>query len=83
MVVEKLFGLPGPVHHLIVNAGDVEHQAHHQAEACTQHINNDRQSEQWKRARRSLYSQSRQLHQCGEGLRGGQSHGTWSDHTKQ
>lgn len=33
MVVEELLGLPGPVHHLIINTGDVEHQAHHQTEA--------------------------------------------------
>lgn len=45
MVVEELLGLPGPVHHLVINAGDVEHQAHHQTEACTQHINNDSKSE--------------------------------------
>lgn len=42
VVVEELFGLSGPVHHLIINTGDVEHQADHQTEACTQHINNDR-----------------------------------------
>lgn len=35
MIVEELLRLPGPVHHLIVDAGDVENQPHHQAEACT------------------------------------------------
>lgn len=38
MVIEELLGLPGPVHHLVINTGDVEHQTHHQAEACVQHI---------------------------------------------
>lgn len=41
MVIEELLRLPGTVHHLVINAGDVEHQPHHQTEACTQHINND------------------------------------------
>lgn len=35
VVVEELLGLPGPVHHLVIDAGDVEDQAHHQAQACT------------------------------------------------
>lgn len=35
MVVEELLGLSGPVHHLIIDAGDVENQPHHQAETCT------------------------------------------------
>lgn len=64
MVVEELLGLPGSVHHFIINTGDVEHQAHHQTEACTQDINNDSESERERkfdtrgveRARRSLWS---------------------------
>lgn len=32
VVVEELLRLPGPVHHLIVDAGDVENQPHHQTE---------------------------------------------------
>lgn len=39
MVVEELLRLSGSVHHLVINAGDVEHQPHHQTEACTQHSN--------------------------------------------
>ncbi len=53
MVVEELLGLPGPVHHFIINTGNVEHQAHHQTEACTQHINNDSESER-ERERESV-----------------------------
>lgn len=43
MVVEELLGLSGPVHHLIIDAGDVENQPHHQTETCTQtrHSNSD------------------------------------------
>lgn len=32
MVVEELLRLTGPVHHLVVDTGDVENQPHHQAE---------------------------------------------------
>lgn len=62
MVVEKLLRLPGSVHHLIINTGDVEHQAYHETETCTQPINNDSESERERksdtreRAWRSLYS---------------------------
>lgn len=62
MVVEELLGLSGPVHHLVINTGDVEHQANHQTETCTQRINSDRIREEdrqmlsEKEQRRSLYS---------------------------
>lgn len=34
LVVEIGLCVLGPVEHLVVDAGDVEHQAHHQREAC-------------------------------------------------
>lgn len=40
-VVEELLWLSGSVHHLVVDAGDVEDQAHHQAEACGRTHNNN------------------------------------------
>lgn len=33
VVIEELLWFPGPIHHLIINTGNVEHQAHHQTEA--------------------------------------------------
>lgn len=44
MVVEELLGLSGPIHHLVIDAGDVEHQAHHQTEAWAQNIEGDSES---------------------------------------
>lgn len=44
MVVEELLGLSGPIHHFVIDAGDVEHQAHHQTEAWTENIEGDSES---------------------------------------
>lgn len=34
-IVEELLGLPGSVHHLIINTGDVQDQTNDQTETCT------------------------------------------------
>lgn len=44
MVVEELLGLSGSIHHFVIDAGDVEHQSHHQTEAWTQNIEGDSES---------------------------------------
>lgn len=45
MVVEELFGLSGPIHHFIIDAGDVENQTYHQTETWTRNIRDDSEPE--------------------------------------
>lgn len=62
MVVEELLGLSGPVHHLIIDAGDVENQPHHQTETCTATHHNDSDSDSRERETESETGRERDSH---------------------